>query len=76
MDKLGDDTFLLEKNDVASEHPEVIKRLRAAYDVWWEETLPLMVNEQVPLSPVQPQTVRYEKQLKEKGIPDWTPPKL
>lgn len=24
----------------------------------------------------QPQEVRYEKQLKEKGIPDWQPPKL
>ena len=35
-----------------------------------------MVNEDAPLSPQQPQTVRYEKQLSEKGIPDWKAPTL
>ena len=65
-----------EKTDVAAQHPEVISALRRAYDQWWTETLPLMVNEDVPLAPEQPQTVRYEKQLKERGIPKWTAPKL
>ena len=63
-----------EAKDVAADHPKVVERLREAYDQWWEETLPLMVNETVPFAPAQPQTVRYEKQLKEKGIPDWEPP--
>jgi arylsulfatase A-like enzyme len=62
-----------ETTDVAAEHPDVVAEFRKAYDVWWEETVPFMVNEDVPYSPVQPQVVRYEKQLKEKGIPEWSP---
>jgi arylsulfatase A-like enzyme len=63
-----------EKRDVSADHPKVIKKLRKAYDVWWAETVPLMVNEDAPYAPRQPQTVRYEKQLREKGIPHWKPP--
>jgi arylsulfatase A-like enzyme len=65
-----------EKTDVAADHPDAISRLRKAYDAWWTETIPLMVNEDVPYAPAQPQAVRYEKQLKERGIPRWSPPKL
>ena len=35
-----------------------------------------MVNEDAPYAPQQPQAVRYEKQLKERGIPRWNPQKL
>lgn len=69
---ISNDPF--EETDVAANHPEVIAELRSAYDKWWEETLPLMVNEDAELSPVQPQAVRYEKQLAEKGIPMWSKP--
>jgi arylsulfatase len=65
-----------EKTDVAADHPDIVQRLRKAYDAWWVETVPLMVNEDVPYAPEQPQAVRYEKQLKERGIPNWSPPKL
>ncbi|QDU36707.1 Arylsulfatase [Maioricimonas rarisocia] len=65
-----------EKQDVAADHPEVVAELRKAYDAWWEATVPLMVNEDAPYAPQQPQAVRYEKQLKERGIPKWTPPEL
>ncbi len=65
-----------EKVDVAEDHPEVIAAFRKAYDKWWAETLPLMVNEDAPYAPHQPQAVRYEKQLAERGILDWNPPKL
>ncbi|MEM7143786.1 MAG: arylsulfatase [Verrucomicrobiota bacterium] len=65
-----------EDNNVADQHPEVIAELRKVYDQWWEETLPLMVHENLPYADAHPQVVRYEKQLKKKGIPDWTPPKL
>ena len=65
-----------EDNNVAADHPDVVSSMREAYDEWWAETLPLMVNEDVPFAPAQPQAVRYEKQLKERGIPDWKPPKL
>ena len=62
-----------EKVNVFDQHPQVVARLRQAYDKWWEETLPLMVNEDVDYAPAQPQAVRYEKQLREHGIPDWKP---
>jgi arylsulfatase len=65
-----------EANDVSADHPEVVAELRRAFDVWWSETLPLMVNEDAPYSPVHPQAVRYEKQLEDRGIPDWEPPQL
>ena len=65
-----------EANDVAADHPEVIASLRKQYDQWWEETVPLMVNEDAPYAEEQPATVRYEKQLKEMGIPKWIPPKI
>lgn len=64
-----------EKTDVAGQHAEVITKLRQTYDQWWESVLPLMVNEGLPkVSPEnQPLAIRYYKQLKEKGIPEWTP---
>ena len=65
-----------ESNNVADQHPDVIAKLRKSYDQWWSTTVPLMVNEDVPLAKQQPQTVRYEKQKSERGIPDWNPPKL
>ena len=34
-----------EKKNVAAEHPEEVKKLRAAYDQWWESVLPCMENE-------------------------------
>jgi arylsulfatase len=65
-----------ETTDVSADHPEVIAQLRKAYDAWWAETVPLMVNEDAPYAPHQPQAVRYEKQLAERGIPNWVPPAL
>ncbi len=65
-----------ETTNVIDQHPEVVKKMRAAYDAWWAETRPLMVNEDVPYAKEKPFFVLYEKQLKEKGIPAWTPPEL
>ncbi len=65
-----------EKINVIDKYPKVVAKLRKAYDKWWAETVPLMVNEDRPLTKKHPQVVRYEKQLKERGIPDWVPPKL
>ena len=65
-----------QKTDVASEHPEVVKAMRAAYEKFWKETRPLMVNEDVPMSPTRPFHVLHAKQLKEGGIPEWKAPKL
>ena len=65
-----------EKTDVAGKHPEVVADLREAYDRWWDETMPLMVNEDAPYSPVQPQPERYRRQLEARGIPRWESPQL
>ncbi|MDO6739322.1 arylsulfatase [Wenyingzhuangia sp. 2_MG-2023] len=64
-----------EKNNIASEHPEVIASLQKSYDLWWENVKPLMVNEGLPkVAPEdQPFAKRYNKQLKEQGIPNWAP---
>ena len=63
-----------ETKDVADENPEVVKAMRAAYDTWWTDTVPLMVNEDVPYAAERPFFVLYEKQLAAGGIPDWKPP--
>jgi arylsulfatase len=60
-----------EAENVAAEHPEVVERLRKAYLKWWEDTVPMMVNEDRPYAKAHPQEVRYEKQKAERGIPDW-----
>lgn len=64
-----------ETTDVAAQYPEVIDQLRKSYDQWWESVLPMMVNEGLPkVEPEdQPLAKRYEKQLQEKGIPEWAP---
>jgi len=62
--------------DVAAQNPKMVKAMRAAYDKFWKETRPLMVNEDVPMSPTRPYHVLHAKQLKEGGIPPWKAPKL
>jgi len=54
----------------------VIAAIRKDYDAWWEATIPMMVNEDAPYSPEQPQKVRYDKQLESTGISEWTTPAL
>lgn len=66
-----------QKNEVSAANPKVIEKLRKSYNNWWESVLPLMVNEGLPtVKPAdQPFAKRYDKQLKEYGIPDWSPDK-
>jgi arylsulfatase A-like enzyme len=61
--------------DVANSHPEVVEKLRKSFDQWWESVIPLMVNEDLPkvVPEDQPLAIRYNKQLKETGIPEWMP---
>ncbi len=59
-----------------AQHPEVVEKMRAAYDAWWKATRPLMVNENVPMSPTRPFHELYKKQLENTGIPAWQPPSL
>ena len=64
-----------EKTNVADRYPEVVSELSAAYDQWWKSIAPFQFNEGLPMIPgeKQPFNLRYDKQLKEKGIPAWSP---
>jgi len=53
------------------DHPEIVSEMLAAYDAWWKETRPMMVNEKHPLSPTRPFHEMFRKQQSESGIPDW-----
>jgi arylsulfatase A-like enzyme len=65
-----------ETTDVAEDHPEIVAELQREFDAWWKATVPLMVNEDAPYCDHHPQVVRYNEQLEERGIPQWTPPEL
>ena len=62
--------------NVFDKHPEVVKAMKAAYDQWWQETRPMMVNEEAPMSKTRPFHVWYFQQEKEEGIPKWQAPEL
>ncbi|MCA9042160.1 MAG: arylsulfatase, partial [Planctomycetaceae bacterium] len=57
-------------------HPEVVTRMKVAYRQFWQETRPLMVNEDAPLSSTRPFHLLYEAQKESGGIPEWVPPAL
>jgi arylsulfatase len=52
-----------ETKNVLAEHPEVVAKLRAAYDQWWEEVQPLLVNENVAAPKMNPFKELYWKQF-------------
>ncbi len=62
--------------NVIDEHPDIVSEMRSAYDAWWKETRPMMVNEDVPMSPTRPYHELYKKQLETTGIPKWEPPEF
>ena len=77
----GDALFDMEKDpgqttNVIDQYPEIVEKMRAAYDTWWKDTRPLMVNENVPMSPTRPFHELYKKQSETTGIPAWQPPPL
>jgi len=67
-----------EKNNIAADHPETVAELQQSYDQWWKSNIPFLVNEGLPA--IKPNNLHftklYQKQLKESGIPDWSPEKL
>ncbi|MFK5922810.1 MAG: arylsulfatase, partial [Verrucomicrobiota bacterium] len=65
-----------QKTNVIEAHGELAEKMRKAYDAWWKETRPLMVNEDAPMSPTRPFHELFKKQSANGGIPDWVPPKL
>ena len=62
--------------NIIDHHPELVDQMRRAFDQWWTDTLPKMVNEDVPNADERPFHVNYQKQKTSAGIADWNPPKL
>jgi arylsulfatase A-like enzyme len=52
-----------ETRNVIAEHPDVVARMRAAYDRWWAEVLPAMENEDAVGPKVNPFKEKYEAQF-------------
>lgn len=65
-----------ETKDVAGQYPEVAEEMLKAYDAWWDEIRPLLVNEDAPLDVGKPFVEQYSKQRESEGIPDWQEPAL
>jgi arylsulfatase A-like enzyme len=53
-----------ESTNIISDHPEVAKKLRAAYDQWWTDVQPLLVNEApIDVPKINPFQALYYKQF-------------
>jgi hypothetical protein len=52
-----------QKNDVAAQHPDIVKELGAAFDKWWSDCLPLMVNEKAVAPKINPFQERFYAQF-------------
>jgi arylsulfatase A-like enzyme len=52
-----------ESKNVISEHPDVVATLRAAYDKWWNDVQPLLVNEDQAGPSINPFQELYYKQF-------------
>lgn len=51
-----------ETNDLVLARPDILRRLDAAYDAWWQSILPCLENENAPLPPVSAFNAVYRKQ--------------
>lgn len=60
--------------DVLAQFPEVAAQMRSAYEAFWAEARPLLVNESAPMSPTRPFWVAFEAQKAAEGIPTWEAP--
>ncbi|MEP2776159.1 MAG: arylsulfatase [Luteolibacter sp.] len=65
-----------ETKNVFKEHPEVVSEMQKAYDAFWAEARPLMVNEDASLDVEKPFEANYLKQKESTGIPNWVAPEL
>jgi arylsulfatase len=52
-----------EQNDLVKQHPDVVARLAATYDRWWQSVQPDLVNENAPVPAVNPFKAAYERQF-------------
>ena len=55
-------------------YPELVQTTMAAYEKWWTEVRPLMVNDGIEPEKGLYYRTDFRKQEREGGIPDWAPP--
>jgi len=62
---------------VIKQQAELANDFKKDFDAWWDAAVPLMINEGLPRIKQgdYPLVKRYNKQLTEGGIPDWSPNK-
>ncbi|MDZ4848130.1 MAG: arylsulfatase [Pirellulaceae bacterium] len=65
-----------QKENIIAKNPKVVAEMQAAYDQYWKEARPLMVNETAPMSPTQPYHEWFNAQKSSTGIPNWKVPQL
>jgi arylsulfatase len=63
-----------QKINIAKQNPDLVASMRKAYEKFWKETRPLMVNEDAPMSPTRPFHFWHAQQLKAGGIQMWKAP--
>jgi arylsulfatase A-like enzyme len=56
-------TDYAQENDVAPHHPEIVTALAKAFDQWWNECIPLMVNEKAVGPDINPFQKIYYRQF-------------
>ena len=54
--------------NVIDDNPDMVSEMRRAFDHWWKETRPLMINEFVSMSPTRPYHVWYQQQLEREHL--------
>lgn len=62
-----------EKNNVASQYPEIAAKLKKQHYQWWDKMVPYMINQNNTWDKEAPMVERYNKQKASTGIPDWMP---
>jgi arylsulfatase len=55
-----------ESQNVIDRHPDAVAAMRQAYDRWWNEVLPRLVNENVPLAKENAFALLYREQVTDK----------
>jgi arylsulfatase A-like enzyme len=53
-----------EQHNIFDEHPDAVAAMRQAFDQWWKEVQPRLVNENVPLSEENAFSVLYRDQVR------------
>ena len=61
-----------ENTDVSKQHPQVADEMLLAFDNWWDEVRPMMVNEDASLDVPKPFRELFNKQKATTGIPKWS----